>query len=65
MPPQPYFNWGATDNYDRQMRLKAQRERDNAVREIAYDNGIAAFRALIAGKGLALTEADHFDLLLT
>ncbi len=64
MPPQPYFNWGATDNYDRQVRLAAQRERDAAVRQAALDNGKSAFAALIAKKGLARTEGDYFDLML-
>lgn len=64
MAPQPYFNWGATDNYNRQVRLRAQIERETAVRQNALDKGISAYTALIAKKGLARTEADHFDLLL-
>ena len=64
MPPQPYFNWGATDNYDRQTRLRAQIERESAVRLHNLNIGIAAYASLIKGKGLARTESDHFDLLL-
>ncbi len=64
LPPQPYFNWGATDNYDRQVRLAAQRERDAEVRQAALDAGKSAFSALISKKGLARTEGDYFDLML-
>ncbi len=57
--------WANTDHYDWQVRQGEKIAAANASRAAAYEASVSRYRALIADRGVARTEADHFDLLLT
>ena len=58
-------SWAMTDHYDWQVRQGEKRERANGARQAAFEQSKAKFKSLITNRGIARTEADHFDLLLT
>ncbi len=54
-----------TDHYEWQVRQGEKMRAQSAARMAALNSAKARFSALIASRGIARTEADHFDLLLT
>ncbi len=58
-------NWANTDYHDWQVRQGEELARKNAARQKAFEDGQTRFRTLIRDNGIARTEGDHFDLLLT
>ncbi len=54
-----------TDYHDWQVRQGEKLARNNAARQKSFEDGQARFRSIIKDNGIARTEGEHFDLLLT